>query len=152
MPRTNICNRFINWKDGTPTHPGCFICMATGYAPFSDPNTVGLPPPPPPPPVLAGIRAEIIASLPAPPSDDCGGRPPSLVGGSLWDGQGSLVPGSPGPPPYCSAEEAEDGATDIEEGEQEEEDGGVVEREGDGERTGTETGRDRDGGDQSADV
>lgn len=132
VPRTPVCNRFINWKDGTPTHPGCFICMATGYVPFSNPSAMGLPPPPPPPPPpgLAGARAQIIASL---PSDDCWGRPPSLVGGSAWDGQGSLVPGSPGPPPYCTEEEGDDGATDIEEVEQEGGGGGmggVVEREG----------------------
>lgn len=128
VPRTPVCNRFINWKDGTPTHPGCFICMATGYVPFSSLNAVGLPPPPPPPPVLATAREQIIASLPA---DDCWGRPPSLVGGSAWDGQGSLAPGSPGPPPYCTEEEGDDGATDIEEVEQVEGGGmGVVEREG----------------------
>jgi hypothetical protein len=121
MPRMPVCNRFINWKDGTPTHPGCFICMATGYVPFSSPSNMGVPPPPPPP-VLAGIRAQIIAS---PPSDDCWARPPSLVGGSAWDGQGSLAPGSPGPPPYCTEEEGDDGATDIEEVEQEEEGGGM---------------------------
>ncbi|KAK1835312.1 hypothetical protein QBC39DRAFT_341030 [Podospora conica] len=156
VPRTAVCNRFINWKDNTPTHPGCFICMATGYVPFSDPSTIGLPPPPPPPPVLAGIRAETIAS---PPSDDCWGRPPSLVGGSVWDGQGSLAPGSPGPPPYCTEEEGDDGATDIEDGEQEDEEaaaGVVIEREGengrDGERVVTETGRDGEAGDQSQDV
>ena len=91
---------------------------------------MGLPPPPPPPPVLAEVQAQIIASL---PSDDCWGRPPSLVGGSAWDGQGSLAPASPGPPPYCTEEEGDDGATDIEEVEQEEEGGGIgslAEREG----------------------
>lgn len=135
VPRTPVCNRFINWKDGTPTHPGCFICMATGYVPFSSPSTSGLPPPPPPPPVLVGAREQIIASLPA---DDCWGRPPSLVGGSAWDGQGSLAPGSPGPPPYCTEEEGDDGATDIEEVEQEEGGGmGVVEREGGSGREGS---------------